>query len=200
MMRPIPRRGGQRAKGKSGKFQAGIDWMTTGIGKPVSKPDSCPPSSKPNVSGASCDQLPRTKSTVAKGSQKHTSGSRNRTSGQEGRSCHTSSKTQLGDLEKNELRDKPHRWIECRVKCLDPASYMEEINSLRYFGKKCQLFHLTDHGHSQLGQEIHGCGIQIPYTHISPVLVHPLTGVAPGRSSSPCQTVSGEHAQRRHAR
>ena len=116
-----PKKGRTEGEGKSGKIQVGIDWMTTGIGKPVSKPDSHPPSSKPNVSRASSDQPPRMKSTVAKGSQKHTSGSRNRTSGQEGRSSRTSSKTQLGDPEKNELRDKPHRWIESQVKCLGPG-------------------------------------------------------------------------------
>ena len=38
--------------------------------------------------------------------------------------------TQLGDPEKREIKDKPHRWIEARVRRLDPAGYMEEINSL----------------------------------------------------------------------
>ena len=194
-----PKKGRTEGKGKSGKIQVSIDWTTTGIRKPVSKPDSRPPSSIPNVSGASGDQPPRMKSTVTKGSQKHTSGSRDRTSGQEGRSSRTSSNTQLGDPEKKELRDKPHRWIESWVKGLDPAGYMEEINSA-LLREKCQLLHLTDRGHSRLGPEIHGCGIQIPYTHISSVLVHPPTRVSPGQSSSPCQAVSGEHAQRGHAR
>ena len=110
-----PKKGRTEGEGKPGKIQVSIDWTTTGIRKPVSKPDSHPRSSKPNVSGASSDQPPRMKSTVAKGSQKRTSRSRDRTSGQEGRSSRTSSKTQLGDPEKNELRDKPHRWIESRV-------------------------------------------------------------------------------------
>ena len=82
--------------------------MTTGIQKPVSKPDSRSPSFKSDVSGASGGQLPRMKSTVVKGSQRYTSGSYNRTSGQGGRSSHTVSDAQLGDLEKKELRDKSH--------------------------------------------------------------------------------------------
>ena len=137
-----PKKGRTEGEGKTGKVQVGIDWTTTGIQKSVSKPDSHPPSSKPNVSGASSDQLPRMKSTVARGSQKHTSGSWDRTSGPDGRSSRTSSKTQLGDPEKIELWDKPHRWIESWVKCLDPASYMEEINSLRYFGRNAGCFAL----------------------------------------------------------
>ena len=84
------------------------------------------------------------KSTVVKGSQRHTSGSQDRTCRQEGRSSHTSSNTQLGKPEKKELRDKPHRWIESRVKCLDPASYMEEINSMHYF--TLQIVAIADWG------------------------------------------------------
>ena len=137
-----PKKGRTEGEGKSGKIQVGIDWMTTGIRKPVSKPDSHPPSSKPNVSGASGDQPPCMKSTVAEGSQKHTSRSRDRTSSQEGRSSLTSSNTQLGNPEKKELRDKPHRWIESRVKCLDPAGCMEEINSLHYFRRNAGCFAL----------------------------------------------------------
>ena len=137
-----PKKGRMEGKGKSGKIQVSIDWMTTGIRKPISKLDSHPPSFKPNVSGASGDQPPHMKSTVAKGSQKHTSRSRDRTCGQEGRSSHTSSNTQVGDPEKKELRDKPHRWIESWVKHLDPAGYMEEINSLHYFGRNAGCFAL----------------------------------------------------------
>ena len=111
-----PKKGRTEGEEKSGKIQVGIDWMITGIRKPVSKLDSRPPSCKPNVSGASGDQPPCMKSTAAKGSQKHTPGSQDKTSGQEGRSSRTSSNTQLGNPEKKELRDKPHRWIESRVK------------------------------------------------------------------------------------
>ena len=137
-----PKKGRTEGEGKSGKVQVGIDWTTTGIWKPVSKLDSHPLSFKPDVSGASGDQPPRMKSTVVKGSQRHTSGSRDRTCSQEGRSSHTSSNTQPGNPEKKELRDKPHRWIESRVKHLDLAGYMEEINSICYFRRNAGCFAL----------------------------------------------------------
>ena len=77
-----PKRGRTEGKGKPGKIQVGIDWSTMGIQKPISKPDSRPPSSKLDVSG------PSVKSTVAKRSEKHASASRTRT-GPEGRPSHT---------------------------------------------------------------------------------------------------------------
>ena len=61
---------------------------------------------------------------MAKESQKHGSGSRTRTD------LSRTPNAQLGDLEKREIKDKPRRWIEARVRHLDLASYMEEINSL----------------------------------------------------------------------
>ena len=77
------------------------------------------------------------KSTVAKGLQKHAShqtpsGSQDRAGSQEGRASRTSTISPAkypGDPENRELKEKPHRWIEARVKHLDPAGYMEEINS-----------------------------------------------------------------------
>ena len=74
--------------------------MTTGIQKPVSKLDLRPLSSKVNVSGTSG------RSTVAKESQKHGSRSRTRTD------LSRTPNAQLGDPEKREIKDKPHRWIE----------------------------------------------------------------------------------------
>ena len=123
-----PKKGRTESEGKPSKVQASIDWMTTGI--QVSKPDSHPPSSKFNVSRTS------TRSTVAKESQKHGSGSQTRTDP----SC--TPNAQLGDPEKREIKDKPHRWIEAWVRCLDLAGYMEEINSLRYFGRNAGCFAL----------------------------------------------------------
>ena len=108
-----PKRGRTEGEGKPRKIQVGIDWSTTGIQKPVSKPDSRPPSSKLDVSG------PSVKSSVAKVSQKHASMSQTRT-GLEGRLSRTPN-AQLGDPEKREIKDKPHGRIESRVKCLDPA-------------------------------------------------------------------------------
>ena len=76
-----PKKGRMEGEGKPSKIQVSIDWLTTGIWKPVSKPDSRPPSSKPDVSGASV------KSTVAKVFKRHASTSQTRT-GLEGRpSC-----------------------------------------------------------------------------------------------------------------
>ena len=48
-----PKKGRMESEGKPSKIQVSIDWMTMGIQKPVSKPDSHPPSSKLNVSGTS---------------------------------------------------------------------------------------------------------------------------------------------------
>ena len=104
-----PKKGRTESEGKPSKIQVGIAWTMTGIQKPISKLDSRPPSSKPNVSKTSM------KSTVAKESQKHGSGSRTRTD-----LSHTPN-TQLGNPEKREIKDKPHRWIEARVRCLDPG-------------------------------------------------------------------------------
>ena len=177
-----PKKGRTEGEGKSGKIQVGIDWTTTGIQKPVSKPDSRPPSSKPNVSGASGDQPPRMKSTVAKGSQKHTSGSRDRICGQEGRSSHTSSNTQLGDPEKKELRDKPHRWIKSRVKCLDPAGYMEEINSLHYFGRNAGCFALQIVAIANWGQKFMDVGFKYPIPTFPQFLFTPLLESHQGRA------------------
>ena len=180
-----PKKGRTEGKGKSGKIQVSIDWTTTGIRKPVSRPDSRPPSSKPNVSGASSDQPLRMKSTVAKGSQKHTSGSWDRTSGQEGRSSRTSSKTQLGDPEKNELRDKPHRWIESRVKRLDPAGYMEEINSLRYFGRNASCFALQIVAIANWGGKFMDVGFKYPIPTFPQFLFTPIPELHQGGAQVP---------------
>ena len=163
-------------KGKPSKIQVGIDWSTTGIQKPISKPDSRPPSSKLDVSGTSV------RSTVAKVSQKHASTSQTRTG-----LSHTPN-AQLGNPEKREIKDKPHRWIEAQVKCLDPASYMEEINSLRYFGRNASCFALQIVAIADWGQKYMDVGFK-----------YPPTGVAPGQSPSLCQAIPGEHTQRRRA-
>ena len=133
-----------------------------GIWKPISKQDSHPPSFKPDVSGASGDQPTHMKSTVVKGYQRHTSGSWDRTCGQEGRSSRTSSNTQLGNPEKKELRDKLHRWIESQVRYLDPAGYMEEINSLHYLGRSAGCFTLQIVAIADWGQKFMDVGLNYP--------------------------------------
>ena len=54
----------------------------------------------------------------------------------------SNSNAQLGNPEKWEIKEKPHRWIEARVRCLDPAGYMEEINSLHCFRRNASCFAL----------------------------------------------------------
>ena len=161
-----PKKGRMEGKGKPGKIQVGIDWSTTGIQKPVSKLDSHPPSSKLDVSGTSV------RSAVVKVSQKHASASWTRT-GLEGRPSRTPN-AQLGDLEKREIKDKPHRWIEARVKRLDPAGYMEEINSLRYFGRNAGCFALQIVAIADWGRKYMDVGFRYPIPMFPQFLFTPL--------------------------
>ena len=138
----------------------------TGIQKPVFKLDSHPQSSKLDASG------PSVKSTVVKASQKHASTSRTRT-GLEGKlSC--TSNPQLGDPEKREIKDKPHRWIQSRVKCLDPAGYMEEINSLCYFGRNASCFALQIVAIANWGWKYMDTGFKYPIPMFPEFLFTPL--------------------------
>ena len=114
------------------------------------------------------------KATVVKGSQRHASRFRDRTGGQERRSSSTSSNTQLGDLKKKELRDKPHRWIESQVKRLDPASYMEEINSMHYFGRNAGCFALQIMAIADWGRKFMDVGLNYPIPTFSQFLFTPL--------------------------
>ena len=112
------------------------------------------------------------KSTVAKVSQKHASASRTRT-GLEGKSSRTSN-PQLGDPEKREIWDKPHRWIDSRVKHLDPAGYMEEINSLRYFRRNPGCFALQIVAIADWGWKYLDSGFKYPIPTFPAFLFTPL--------------------------
>ena len=180
-----PKKRKREGEGKSGQVQVGIDWMTTGIQKPISKSDSRHPSFKPNLSQTSSDQLPHLKSTVAKGSQKYISGSHDRTSGHGGKSFHTASDMQLGDPEKNELRDKSHWSIESRVKCLDPAGYMEEINSMCYFGRNVGCFALQIVAIADWGQRFMDVGLKYPIPMFPQFLFTPLPESHQARAQVP---------------
>ena len=169
-----PKRGRTECDGKPGKVQVSLDWSTTGIQKPVSKSDSHPPSSKLGVS---------VKSTVAKVSQKHASVSQTRT-GLEGKSSRTSN-PQLGDPEKREIRDKPHRWIDSCVKRLDPAGYMEEINSLRYFGRNACCFALQIVAITDWEQKYLDSGFKYPIPIFPAFLFTPLLDSHRGGSQVP---------------
>ena len=169
-----PKKGRTESKGKPSKVQVCIDCWTTGIWKPVSKPDSRPPSSKLDVSGASV------KSTVAKVFK---SASQTRT-GLEGRPSRTPN-AQLSDLEKREIKDKPHRWIEARVKCLDPAGYMEEINSLHYFGRNAGCFALQIVAIADWGWKYMDVGFKYPLPAFPQFLFIPLPELHQGGSQVP---------------
>ena len=113
------------------------------------------------------------KSTVTRKShQRHASVSRTGTSSH-GKSSHTPS-AQLGDLEKREIKEKPHRWIESRVKRLDPASYMEEINSLRYFRRNTGCFALQIVAIADWGQKYMDAGFKYPIPAFPQFLFTPL--------------------------
>ena len=111
---------------RPGKIQVGIDWANTGIGKPIPKPDSKHPSFKADLSGVDEPQ-PRMKSTVTKPKQPS-------------KTQEKDSSKKKEDAEKKVLQDKPHRWIEARVKRLDPGGYPDEVKSLRYFGRNARDF------------------------------------------------------------
>ena len=170
-----PKKGRTESKGKPSKIQPSIDWMTTGIQKPISKPDSRLPSSKSSASRTS------TRSTLAKESQKQGSGSRNRTD-----ASHTPN-AQLGDPEKREIKDKPHRWIEARVRHLDPAGYMEEINSLRYFGRNAGCFALQIVAIADWGRKYMDVGFRYPIPVFPQFLFTPVPESYQGGSQVPAR-------------
>ena len=184
-----PKKGKTESEGKPGKIQVGIDWSTTGIQKPVSKPDSHPPSSKLNVYGTNV------RSTVAKDSQKHASASWTRTD------VSRTPNAQLGDPEKREIKDKPHRWIEARVRRLDPAGYMEEINSLRCFRKNAGCFALQIVAIANWGRKYMDVGFKYPIPAFPQFLFTPVTNSHQGRAQVPVKpsqlhTPGGDMRQR----
>ena len=184
-----PKKGKTESEGKPGKIQVSIDWSTTGIQKPVSKPDSRPPSSKLDVSE------PSVMSTMAKVSQKYASASWTRT-GLEGRPSRTPN-AQLGDPEKREIKDKPHRWIEARVRCLDPAGYMEEINSLCCFGRNAGCFALQIVAIADWGQKYVDVGFKYPIPAFPQFLFTPITDSHQGGAQVPHQAIPGAYTWRR---
>ena len=110
------------------------------------------------------------RSTIAKGLQKQashqtTSGSQDKAGSQEGRASRTSMigpTRYLGNPEKRELKEKPHQWIEARVKHLNPTGYMEEINSFRYFGRNAGCFMLEIIAIADWGLKFMDAGLNYP--------------------------------------
>ena len=179
-----PKKGKTESEGKPGKIQVSIDWLTMGIQKPVSKLDSHPPSSKLNVYGTNV------RSTVAKDSQKHASACRTRTD-----LSHTPN-AQLGNPQKREIKDKPHRWIEARVRCLDPAGYMEEINSLRCFRRNAGCFALQIVAIADWGQKYMDVGFKYPIPTFPPMMNSHQGGAQVPIKLSQVHTPGGDMRQR----
>ena len=93
---------------------------------------------------------------MAKESQKHASAPWTKTD-----LSHTPN-AQLSNLEKRKIEEKPHRWIEARVRHLDLAGYMEEINSLRCFGRNAGCFALQIVAIADWGRKYTDVGFRFP--------------------------------------
>ena len=145
---------------RPGKIQVGIDWANTGIGKPVPKPYSKHPSFKADPSGVDEPQ-PWMKSTITK--PKQPSETQEKDSGKK-----------KEDAEKKVLQDKPHRWIEARVKHLDPGGYPDEVKSLRYFGRNACDFAMGIVAIMDWGRRYLDKGLKYPIPTIPPYLFTPL--------------------------
>ena len=142
------------------KIQVGIDWANTGIGKPVPKPDSKHQSFKVDPSGAD-EPLPRMKSTVKK--PKQPSETKDKDSG-----------ARKEEAEKKVLQDRPHRWIEARIKRLDPGGYPEEVHSLRYFRQNARDFAMGIVAIADWGRRYLDKGLRYPIPAFPPYLFMPL--------------------------
>ena len=154
-----------------GKIQVGIDWANMGIGKPVPKPDSKHPSFKADPSGVDEPQ-PRMKSTIMK--PKQPSETQEKDSGKK-----------KEDAEKKVLQDKPHHWIEARVKRLDPGGYPDEVKSLRYFGRNARDFAMGIVAIADWGRRYLDKGLKYPIPTIPPYLFTPLPESRQSRAQVP---------------
>ena len=123
------------------------------------------------------------KSTVTKVSQRHASVSRTRTGQEERPSC--TPNAQLSNPEKREIKDKSHRWIEAHVKRLDPAGYMGEINSLRYFRRNAGCFVLQIVAIANWGRKYMDVGFRYPIPMFLQFLFTPLPDSHQGRAQVP---------------
>ena len=78
------------------------------------------------------------------------------------------------EAEKKVLQDKPHRWIEARVKRLDPGGYPDEVKSLRYFGRNASDFAMGIVTIADWGRRYLDKGLRYPIPTIPPYLYTPL--------------------------
>ena len=72
------------------------------------------------------------------------------------------------------LQDKPHCWIEARVKCLDPGGYPDEVKSLRYFRRNARDFSMGIVAIADWGRRYLDKGLRYPIPTIPPYLFTPL--------------------------
>ena len=142
------------------KIQVGIDWANMGISKPIPKPNSKHPSFKADPSGAD-DPPSWMKSTVMKPKQPSETKDKD-------------SNERKEEAEKKVLQDKPHRWIEARIKRLDPGGYPEEVQSLRYFGKNACDFAMGIVAIADWGRRYLDKGLRYPIPAFPPYLFMPL--------------------------
>ena len=116
---------------------------------------------------------------MAKGSQKHASAPQAKTD------LSRNPNAQLGDPEKWEIKEKPHRWIEARVRCLDLAGYMEEINSLQCFRRNASCFALQIVVIADWGWKYTDVGFRFPIPTFPQFLFTPVTNSHQGRAQVP---------------
>ena len=124
--------------------------------------------------------------TVTKVSQRHASASRTGTGPKGKLSC--TPNAQLGDPEKREIKDKLHRWIESWVKRLDPAGYMEESNSLHYFGRNAGCFALQIVAIADWGRKYMDVGFKYPIPAFPLFLFTPLPESHQGGAQVPVKS------------
>ena len=159
-MRRVPRRDGRIMITVRVRSRSKLIGRNTGIGKPVPKPDSKHPSFKADPSGVDEPQ-PRMKSTIAK--PKQPSETQKKDPGKK-----------KEDAEKKVLQDKPHHWIEARVKRLDPGGYPDEVKSLRYFRRNACNFAMGIVAIADWGRRYLDKGLRYPIPTIPPYLFTPL--------------------------
>ena len=78
------------------------------------------------------------------------------------------------EAEKKVLQDRPHRWIEARVKRLDPGDYPDEVKSLRYFGRNARDFAMGIVAIADWGRRYLDKGLRCPILTIPLYLFTPL--------------------------
>ena len=72
------------------------------------------------------------------------------------------------------LQDKPYRWIEARIKCLDLGGYPEEVQSLRYFRRNAHDFAMGIIAIAGWGRRYLDKGLRYPILTLPPYLFTPL--------------------------